>query len=74
MGGVETKLKLLACQRNDQSWSIVPGNEFITTDNASDFGEGALLVVDLGATVKYKENQSQLLKELLVFYKVFPGC
>ena len=33
MGGVETKLKLIACQRNDQSWSLV-NNEFITTDQA----------------------------------------
>jgi len=47
MGGVETKLKLVACQRNDQSWSLV-SNEFTTTDQASDFGEGALVVLDLG--------------------------
>lgn len=48
MGGVETRLKLLACQRNDQSWSIVSGNESIAADEASDFGEGALVVVNLG--------------------------
>jgi chromosome segregation ATPase len=48
MGGVETKLKLLACQRNDQSWSIVQGNESITGEEASDFGDGALVVVQLG--------------------------
>ena len=47
MGGVETKLKLIACQRNDKSWSLV-GNEFITTDQADIFGEGALVVLDLG--------------------------
>lgn len=48
MGGVETKLKLLACQRNDQSWSIVNENEFLSIDNAGEFGEGALIVVNLG--------------------------
>ena len=47
MGGVETKLKLIACQRNDDSWSIV-SNEYITTNEASDFGDGALIVVNLG--------------------------
>ena len=47
MGGVETKLKLIACQRNDQSWSIV-SNESITIEEANDFGDGALIVVNLG--------------------------
>jgi DNA repair exonuclease SbcCD ATPase subunit len=46
MGGVETRLKLIACQRNDQSWSIV-GNESIATEEANDFGDGALIVVNL---------------------------
>lgn len=47
MGGVETKLKLIACQRNDQSWSLV-SNESITAEEANDFGDGALIVVNLG--------------------------
>ena len=47
MGGVETKLKLIACQRNDKSWSFV-SNEFVTTDRADIRGEGALVVLDLG--------------------------
>ena len=48
MGGLETKLKLLACQRNDQSWSIISGLELITAEEASIFGEGALVTVQLG--------------------------
>ncbi len=48
MGGVETKLKLIACQRNDQSWNLV-SNESITVEEASDFGDGALIIVNLGA-------------------------
>jgi chromosome segregation ATPase len=50
MGGFETKLKLLACQRNDQSWSPLPNNnaETIAAEEASNFGEGALIVVNLG--------------------------
>lgn len=47
MGGSETKLKLLACQRNDQSWSVIPGNELIVAEEASNFGDGALVIVNL---------------------------
>ena len=47
MGGVEAKLKLIACQRNDQSWSVV-NNESIVADGASDFGDRALVMVNLG--------------------------
>ena len=65
MGGVETKLKLLACQRNDQSWSIVPGNESITTDNASEFGEGALLVVDVGANRQIQAKPESASKRII---------
>jgi chromosome segregation ATPase len=48
IGGTETKLKLLAFQRNDQSWCAVPGDESINCEAASGFGEGALLLVNLG--------------------------
>lgn len=55
MGGVETKLKLIACQRNDQSWSIV-SNESITIDEATDFGDGALTIVNLGVNRQIQGN------------------
>jgi DNA repair exonuclease SbcCD ATPase subunit len=48
MGGIETKLKLIACQRNDDSWSLV-NNESVALEEATDFGDGALIVVNLGA-------------------------
>ena len=47
IGGLETKLKLLACQRNDQSWSAITSNEFIIAEQASNFGEGALITIQL---------------------------
>ena len=47
MGGFDTKLKLLACQRNDRSWSVVSGNEFIETDDTGNLGDGALVIVDI---------------------------
>ena len=46
MSGVETRLKLIACQRNDRSWGIV-NNESIPAEEANDFGDGALIVVNL---------------------------
>ena len=50
MGGTKGELKLLACQRTDQSWSAVPeeaiplGEEFF---NANKFNEGALILAEL---------------------------
>jgi chromosome segregation ATPase len=47
-GGGKTALKLLACQRTDQSWSAVPGDEVIPAEEAKNMSEGALVIVNLG--------------------------
>jgi chromosome segregation ATPase len=47
MGGSETKLQLLACQRNDQTWSAVPKGESISTEEVASFNDGALVMVNL---------------------------
>lgn len=47
-GGSKTELKLLACQRTDQSWSAVPGDEVVPADEANGFSPGALVIVNLG--------------------------
>jgi chromosome segregation ATPase len=65
MGGVETKLKLLACQRNDQSWSIINENEFLTTDNGGEFAEGALIVVNLGTNRQIQGKPELASKRIL---------
>ncbi|VEP13648.1 conserved hypothetical protein [Hyella patelloides LEGE 07179] len=49
MGGFETKLKLLACQGNDRSWNVVPGNESITIEDTGNLGDGALVMVNLSS-------------------------
>ena len=46
--GAKTEVKLLACERNDKSWSAVPTDEAIAADDLSQFGDGALIVVNLG--------------------------
>ncbi len=70
MGGFETKLKLLACQRNDRSWSIIQGNEFIETDDTGSLGDGALVI----AKIVNRQVQGQLetaAKEMLVILQGF---
>ena len=47
IGGVKTELKLLAFQRNDQTWNVVPKEEIVTCDNLSHVGEGALVLLNL---------------------------
>ena len=47
IGGVKTELKLLAFQRNDQTWNAVPKEEIVTCDNLSHIGEGALVLLNL---------------------------
>ena len=46
--GSKTELKLLACQRTDQSWSAVPGDEVVPAEEAKTWNEGALVIANLG--------------------------
>lgn len=47
MGG-KTEIKLLACERNDRSWSPVPGEELVAAEELNTFNDGALVIVNLG--------------------------
>ncbi len=49
-GGGKAELKLLACQRTDQSWSAVPGDEAIPAplEEANKLSDGALVIINLG--------------------------
>ena len=47
MGGSKTELKLLACQRTEQNWSAVTGEETVPADEASRYAAGTLLLADL---------------------------
>ncbi len=44
----KTELKLLACQRTDQSWSAVPSDEVVPAEEASNLNPGSLVIVNLG--------------------------
>ncbi len=45
--GGKTELKLLACQRTEQNWTAVSGEEIVPADDASRFAAGTLLLADL---------------------------
>jgi chromosome segregation ATPase len=48
MGGLRTELKLLAFQRNDQSWNRIATEEVISSEDISNaMGEGALVMVNV---------------------------
>ncbi|WP_072621388.1 pilus motility taxis protein HmpF [Spirulina major] len=47
MAKVSTEIKLLACQRNDQSWTAVPGDEAIECEEANSFESGVLIAINL---------------------------
>ncbi len=50
ISGLKTEFKLLACQHNDQTWSAVPGDEVIVTEEVNyQVGEGALLILTLAS-------------------------
>ncbi len=48
ISGIRTDLKLLACQHNDQTWSVVPGDETVSTEELDTMGEGTLVILNLG--------------------------
>ncbi len=55
MGGAKTELKLLACQRKD-IWSAVAGEELVPAEEAGNFNEGALIVLELGNNKQIQGN------------------
>ena len=70
MGGTDTKLKLIACQRNDESWSVV-GNESIAINDAGDFGDGALVAVNLGVNRQIQGNMELASAKIVGILKNF---
>ncbi len=68
----KAELKLLALQRNDQSWSAVPGEELVVApEEANNLGNGAIVLVELGNNkqVQRIEQSRQLVNILQNFSK-----
>jgi chromosome segregation ATPase len=50
IGSGKAELKLLACQRTEQNWSAIQGEELIPApDEASNYGAAVLVLVDMNA-------------------------
>lgn len=47
LGSLRTDLRLLACQHSDQTWSSLPNEEILTTEEMDTTGEGTLWVLQL---------------------------
>jgi chromosome segregation ATPase len=57
-GRTKAELKLLACQRSEQTWSAIPGEELVAApDEANNYSPGVLVLVDMNAN---RQIQSQL--------------
>jgi chromosome segregation ATPase len=57
-GRSKAELKLLACQRTEQNWSAIPGEELVAApDEASNYNPGVLVLVEMNAN---RQIQSQL--------------
>lgn len=57
IGGGKSEFKLLACQRAEQNWSAVPGEDVIASEEASRFSGGTLVLVDLTANKQVQRVQ-----------------
>jgi len=57
LGGGKAELKLLACQRSEQSWSAVPSEEVVGCEEANNYNGGALVLVDLTANKQVQRVQ-----------------
>jgi chromosome segregation ATPase len=55
-GGGKTELKLLACQRTDQSWGTV-SEEVIATEEASKLSDGVLVLVEMNPSRQVQRIQ-----------------
>jgi DNA repair ATPase RecN len=56
LGGGKTELKLLACQRIDESWSTV-SEEVLPAEEASKFSDGVLVLVEMNPNRKVQRIQ-----------------
>lgn len=57
LGGSRSELKLLACQRTEQSWSAVSGDEIVASEEAGAYNQGALVLVDLNVNKQVQRVQ-----------------
>ena len=47
IGGNRAEFKLLACERSEQNWSAVSGDELVPAPDDAGYGSGALILIEL---------------------------
>ncbi|MBF2000147.1 MAG: hypothetical protein IGS38_05465 [Synechococcales cyanobacterium M58_A2018_015] len=73
IGSGRAELKLLACQRSEQSWSAVPGEEVIPAPDDANYNAGTLVMVELSAgkqIQRHNEASRQLVSILQNFSRL----
>ena len=74
MGGLKTELKLLALQRDDQTWNTVTNEEIVSCDYVNSVGEGALVFVNLNNNREIQGNPelggTRIVKMLQYFSRI----
>ncbi len=73
MGSSKTDLKLLACQRADQSWSEITGEEIIPApgENANVLNAGAIVMVNLSGNRQIQGEIEPAARQLVGMLKNF---
>jgi chromosome segregation ATPase len=56
IGSGKAELKLLACQRTEQSWSAVPGEEVISAPDDANYNAGMLVMIELSANKQVQRH------------------
>jgi len=65
-GRSKPELKLLACQRTEQNWSAIPGEELITApDDAGSYNPGVLLLIEMNANRQIQSSVRDAGKHLV---------
>jgi chromosome segregation ATPase len=70
LGAGRAEFKLLACQRSEQSWSAVPGEEIVAAPDDVSYNAGALVMVELTAS-KQIQRHSEAGRQLVSILQNF---
>jgi chromosome segregation ATPase len=65
-GRTKPELKLLACQRSEQNWSAIPGEELVTApDDGNNYSPGVLVLVEMNANRQIQSQPREAGKHLV---------
>ncbi len=69
LGASKVELRLIACQRSEDNWQAMAGNNSVPTDKANDFGNGSLVIAEIaGNDVKRVNAATQPVLKILQHY------